>query len=93
MLKLQTSLDDFIKRYQTQEQFFTYQIVSFKTGISKEFSFYDGEKLIPIDQISTLRKRLKKSMRNTVPFYLYCNDTKLTTTMKEDLKTILFETI
>ncbi len=93
ILKLQTSLDEFTKRYQTHEQFFTYQIVSFKTGISKEFSFYDGEKLIPIDQISTLRKRLKKSMRNTVPFYLYCNNTKLTTTMKEELKTILFETI
>lgn len=91
--KLQTSLDDFIKQYENESLFFTYQIVSFKTGISKDFSLYDGEKLIAIDQISTLRKRLKKSMRNTVPFYLYSNDGKLNAQMKAQLKQILFESI
>lgn len=95
MLKLQASLDNFIAKWENEHQgvFFTYQIVSFKTGISKEFALYDGQKLIAIDQISTLRKRLKKSMRNTVPFYLYCNQSALTPLIKAELKQILFDSI
>jgi hypothetical protein len=67
-------------------------VVSFSLGIQKEFSLYDGKSLINIDEISTLRKRLKQSMQNTVPFYLYTNQKEITTDMKEELKAILFET-
>ena len=47
--------------------------------------------LINIDEISTLRKRLKYSMRNTVPFYLYSNKKTLSPEMKVDLKEMLFD--
>ena len=71
--------------------FFSYQIVSFKLGIAKDFFLYDGEELINIDEISTLRKRLKHSMRNTVPFYLYSTKKDLTQEMKTGLRNILFD--
>lgn len=91
--KLQNRLDEFIKKWESKEEnlFFTYQIVSFNIGIQKDFSFYDGEKLINIDEISTLRKRLKQSMLNTVPFYIYSNKKNLNETMKEELRVTLFE--
>lgn len=91
LTKLQENLDNFIKKYENEEQFFAYQIVSFKLGIAKDFYLFDGEELINIDEISTLRKRLKHSMRNTVPFYLYSNKKMLSENMKKDLKTILFD--
>ena len=91
--KLQTALDEFIKKYEgdSEDLFFSYQIVSFKLGIAKDFYLYDGEELINIDEISTLRKRLKHSMRNTVPFYLYSTKKYLTQEMKTELRNILFD--
>ncbi len=91
--ELQISLDSFVKKWEEEDKelFFTYQIVSFKLGIEKDFSFYDGENLISIDEISTLRKRLKQSMLNTVPFYIYSNKKNMNEQMKEDLKNILFK--
>ncbi len=91
--KLQTALDKFIQKYEGTEDelFFSYQIVSFKLGIAKDFYLYDGEELINIDEISTLRKRLKHSMRNTVPFYLYSTKKYLTSEMKTELRNILFD--
>ena len=89
--KLQFALDNIIKKYEEDELFFEYQIVSFNLGISKDFYLYDGDELINIDEISTLRKRLKYSMRNTVPFYLYSNKKTLSPEMKVDLKEMLFD--
>jgi uncharacterized protein len=91
--KLQIALDEFIERWEEKKEdlFFSYQIVSFKLGIQKDFYLYDGEELINIDEISTLRKRLKHSMRNTVPFYLYSNKKILDENMKIELKNILFD--
>ena len=63
---------------------------SFNLGIAKDFYLYDTEELINIDEISTLRKRLKHSMRNTVPFYIYSNKKVLLDDIKKDLKQILF---
>lgn len=91
--KLQIELDKFIAKWEAKEDnlYFSYQIVSFKLGIQKDFYLYDGEELINIDEISTLRKRLKYSMRNTVPFYIYSNKKILKQEMKDDLKSILFD--
>ncbi|WP_228156447.1 HD domain-containing protein [Arcobacter caeni] len=91
--KLQIALDEFIKKHEgtVDELFFSYQIVSFKLGIAKDFYLYDGEELINIDEISTLRKRLKYSMRNTVPFYLYSTKKYLNEEMKIELRNILFD--
>jgi len=90
---LQEKLDNFVNKWENEDNtlFFTYQIVSFKLGIEKDFSFYDGGNLISIDEISTLRKRLKQSMLNTVPFYIYSNKKNMNEQMKEDLRKILFE--
>ncbi|MEA2050492.1 MAG: DUF6500 family protein, partial [Campylobacterota bacterium] len=87
------ALDNFIKVWQNKnnELFITYQIISLSTGVSKDFSLYDGNHLVSIDQISTLRKRLKKSMLNTVPFFIYINKEELTSEMKTDIKKILFK--
>lgn len=88
--KLQIELENIIKKYEEEDLFFEYQIVSFNLGISKDFLLFDGEELINIDEISTLRKRLKHSMRNTVPFYIYSNKKILSAQMKIDLKQMLF---
>ncbi len=89
--KLQNLLDLFIKKWEEKEEelFFTYQTVSFKIGIEKEFSLYDGENIINLDEISTLRKRLKQSMRNTVPFYIYTNKKNMNDEMKSELKKLI----
>jgi len=89
--KLQLLLESFIKKWEKQEEdtFFTYQTVSFKIGIEKDFSLYDCENLINLDEISTLRKRLKQSMRNTVPFYIYTNKKNMNDEMKKELKQLV----
>ncbi|MEA3352887.1 MAG: HD domain-containing protein, partial [Campylobacterota bacterium] len=89
--KLQKLLERFCKKYEDSDEdiFFTYRIVSLNIGIDKDFSLYDEIDLIKIDEISTLRKRLKNSILNTVPFYLYSNSPKLNEKMKDDIKEIL----
>jgi len=91
--QLKNRLNEFIKKWENTEEelFFTYQVVSFNIGVAKDFSFYDGGELINVDEISTLRKRLKQSMLNTVPFYIYSNQKVLNEEMKEELKNILFD--
>lgn len=91
--QLRDLLENFISKYESKEKnlFFTYQIVSFKIGIEKDFRLYDGENIIAIDEISTVRKRLKQSMLNTVPFYIYSNSKELNSQMKEELREIIFE--
>lgn len=91
--KLKKSLNTFIKKWENSENdiFLSYQIVSFNLGIEKDFYLYDTEELISIDEISTLRKRLKHSMGNTVPFYLYSTTKILNKQMKIDLKDILMK--
>ena len=89
--ELEEKLESFVKKYENENkgQFFSYSIVSFKLGIEKDFKLFDGDGLISIDEISTVRKRLKKSLSNTVPFYLYTNKNFFTQEMKLDLKAIL----
>ncbi|MDP2893745.1 MAG: HD domain-containing protein [Sulfurimonas sp.] len=91
LIMLKKALDKFISYHETQNQglFFSYQIVSFKLGVSKDFCLFSTKELVAIDEISTLRKRLKKSMLNTVPFFLYCNKDELSQKMRYDLKEIL----
>jgi len=76
---LQEKLEYLCKKYENNkdEIYFTYRIVSLNIGIDKDFCLYDGEELVKIDQISTLRKRLKKSILNTIPFYIFTNGNKL----------------
>jgi len=87
---LRNSLQNFVTHYESGKNVaFAFQIVSFNLGISKDFSLYGSKNLIPIDEVSTLRKRLKKSMLNTVPFFLYCNKKELNPQMIESLREIL----
>lgn len=91
--KLRFELDNFIKKWESSDEdiYFTYQIVSFSLGLDKKFTLFDGENIIPIDEISTLRKRLKKSMLNSVPFYIYTNKKDMNYTLKGELKNIVFK--
>ncbi|XPV67411.1 MAG: hypothetical protein ACNI25_08780 [Halarcobacter sp.] len=90
---LKDSLEEFVKKFESEDKniFFTYQIVSFSLGVEKDFKLFDGQNIIFIDEISTLRKRLKQSMRNTVPFYIYSNNKELSQEMKDKLRDIIFE--
>lgn len=90
-IKLNKALATFINNYEKKNDdlFLNYQIVSFDVGIQKDFTLYDGDSLIQLDEISTLRKRLKQSMQNTVPFYLYTNKADLSQSMKHELKIIV----
>jgi hypothetical protein len=90
---LKKSLDNYVKIFEAKEDnvFLTYRIVSFKLGISKDFALYSNDALVSIDEISTLRKRLKKSMQNTVPFFIYCNLASLDAQMIDALKTLFID--
>ncbi len=90
-IKLQQMLEKLCAKYEKEDLFFTFQIVSLSSGIDQDFLLFDGTKALKIDAISTIRKRLKKSILNTVPFYLYSNKTTLSKEMQEDIKTILLE--
>ncbi len=88
---LKTSLENFVLFHEakTDGLYLSYQIVSFSLGISKDFSLFSDKNLVPIDEVSTLRKRLKKSMLNTVPFFIYCNKQDVTPQIRENLKEVL----
>ena len=92
--KLQNLLDNFVLKYEKSnaDTFIVYQVVSFKLGIAKDFILYDGKNIVKIDEVSTLRKRLKQSMSNTVPFFIYINKEEINEIMKKDLKDILLNT-
>lgn len=88
---LKNSLQNFVLHHEAQSRglFLSYQIVSFNLGISKDFALFSGKNLVAIDEVSTLRKRLKKSMLNTVPFFIYCNKKELSPEIRVSLKEIL----
>ena len=89
--RLEKLLNAFIEKYNKDENFFAYSIVSLSIGIDKDFLLYDGEKTIKIVEVSTIRKRLITSRSNTVPFYIFSNTKYLTNKMIRELKEILFE--
>jgi HD superfamily phosphohydrolase len=89
--KLQHKLENFCVKYEKEDRFFTFQVVSLSIGIEANFLLFDGKNPIKVDLISTIRKRLKKSILNTVPFYLYSNKTILEKEMIEDIRKILSE--
>ena len=90
-IELTNALKEFVHNFENKDKklFLTFQIVSFNIGIDKDFTLYDGDTLIKLDEISTLRKRLKQSMQNSVPFYLYTNKQDLNTEIKNSLKNIV----
>ena len=88
--KLEKLLGKFIGKYNKEDKFYTYSIISMSIGIDKKFSLYDGKKSVNIDQLSTVRKRLNTSRANSVPFFIFSNEENLTIEMKYELKEILF---
>ncbi len=89
--KLEERLEMLIEKYGKEDEFYSYSIVSMSIGIDKNFLLYDGKKTLVIDEISTLRKRLKTSMANSVPFFIFSNKEKLSLEMRRETKKILFE--
>ncbi len=89
--KLEQRLEKLIEVYGKDDKFYSYSIVSMSIGIDKNFLLYDGKKTLVIDEISTLRKRLKTSMANSVPFFIFSNKKIFSLEMKKGLKKILFE--
>ena len=89
--KLEKLLNKFIEKYNRDDSFFAYSIVSLSIGIDKNFALYDGEKIVSIDELSTIRKRLNTSRANSVPFFIFSNEACLTKVMKLELKEILFK--
>jgi HD superfamily phosphohydrolase len=88
---LEESLGRVLSAYNHSDAFYTYSIVSLSVGIEKKFLLYDGEKAIRIDEISTVRKRLKTSLSNSVPFFLFSNQKKLPETLKQALKEVVLK--
>ena len=89
--KLEESLEELREQYGKGDEFYAYSIISLSIGIDKKFLLYDGEKTVLIDEISTLRKRLKVSRANSVPFFIFSNRKELPKEMRERLKEVLFE--
>jgi len=89
--KLEESLEELREQYGKGDEFYAYSIISLSIGIDKNFLLYDGEKTVLIDEISTLRKRLKVSRANSVPFFIFSNRKELPKEMRERLKEVLFE--
>ena len=89
--ELEHALENLIEKHAKDDDFYTYSIVSMSIGIDKNFLLYNGEKTLLIDEISTLRKRLKTSMSNSVPFYIFSNQKELSKEIRKGLKKIIFE--
>ncbi len=89
--KLEESLEALREAYGKGEEFYAYSIISLSLGVDKNFLLYDGEKTLLIDELSTVRKRLKVSRANSVPFFIFSNRKVLPKEMRLKLKEILFE--
>jgi HD superfamily phosphohydrolase len=89
--KLEDSLEEIREKYSKNSEFYAYSIISLSIGLEKNFLLYDGEKTVLIDEISTVRKRLKVSRANSVPFFIFSNQKELPIAMRDRLKEILFE--
>ena len=89
--RLEESLEKLREMYSEGDNFYAYSIISLSIGLDKDFLLYDGERTVLIDEISTVRKRLKVSRANSVPFFIFSNQKKLPKEMRERLKEILFE--
>jgi HD superfamily phosphohydrolase len=89
--RLEKELEKILEKYAHDEAFYTYSIVALSIGMEKNFRLYDGEKTLLIDEVSTLRKRLKTSMANSVPFYIFSNQESLPKEMKRALKNVLLK--
>jgi hypothetical protein len=88
---LEERLEELREKYSKNSEFYAYSIISLSIGLEKNFLLYDGEKTVLIDEISTVRKRLKVSRANSVPFFIFSNQKELPKEMRERLKEILFE--
>ena len=89
--RLEESLEELREAYGKGEEFYAYSIISLSIGLDKNFLLYDGEKTVLIDELSTVRKRLKVSRANSVPFFIFSNQKELPKAMRKRLKEILFE--
>jgi len=88
--KLELSLENLMEKQAKEDEYYAYSIISLSIGIEKNFLLYDGEKVLVIDEVSTVRKRLTTSRANSVPFYIYSNQATFSVEMIEDIKDILF---
>lgn len=88
---LEKHLEDLIEEYGKEDAFYAYSIISLSIGLDKNFLLYDGERTVLIDEVSTVRKRLKISRANSVPFFIFSNQGNLPKAMRRRLKEILFE--
>ncbi len=86
---LSVKLSDTLRAYEANEVFYAYSIVSLSIGIEKKFLLYDGDKVLKIDEISTVRKRLRTSLNNTVPFFLFTTQKELPVSLRKELKKIV----
>jgi HD superfamily phosphohydrolase len=84
-------LEMILMPYNREDAFYAYSIVSLSIGIEKKFLLYDGEKAVRIDEISTVRKRLRTSLSNSVPFFLFSNQKTLPEGLKRALKEAVLE--
>jgi hypothetical protein len=89
--KLEDGLEEIKEKYSKNNTFYAYSIISLSIGLDRNFLLYDGEKTVAIDEISTVRKRLKVSRANSVPFFIFSNEKELPQEMRVRLKEILFE--
>lgn len=71
-------LREFVERMEQQfpDICLIYSIVDFSIGISDGFSVTNGENLVKLNKVSTIKERLKKSKVNTVPFFLHVIENK-----------------
>ncbi len=88
---LEEKLAALLQHYNKGEDYYAYSIVSLSIGIESKFLLYDGEKAVKIDEISTVRKRLKTSLSNSVPFFLFSNRKDLPQRLRTGLKAIVLE--
>jgi hypothetical protein len=84
-------LEELREKYSKNSEFYAYSIISLSIGLEKNFLLYDGEKTVLIDEISTVRKRLKVSRANSVPFFIFSNQKDLPKEMRVKIKEVLFE--
>lgn len=70
---LMQKLREFVERMEEKypDIYLIYSLVDFSIGISESFSVTDGQKLVRLNKVSTIKERLTRSKVNTVPFFLH----------------------
>lgn len=93
--ELEVKLTTIVKKFEKIDNSSIYYFYVFKVnfGIDKKFTFIDGtnSKILKLNSVSSIIKRLETFASDVVPFYLYSNKVTLPKEMISEIRELLFD--